>query len=226
MYYMPAAAKASKPVTELCLLHSALTTNSFMLEVSWGCSQRDTKGGIADCVLRYWPRGSPMSTELLKLPAFCVHNTQTFIARLILHCMLASALQYPAAEAVYTVDAVQPYAAGVFISKPRNMARTVSYAAPEMTKGYCGEFLGQLCAMGCDVWAVGCVALLLYTGNNSFAVKDDDDDKDRSSLALHNKWVIPSGRFMQIFCKCKTAEDCCSVIYVVMYMSAPLRSSM
>lgn len=110
--------------------------------------------------------------------------------------MLASSLQYPAAEAVHTVDVVQPYAAGVFISKPRNMGRTVSYAAPEMTKGYCGEFLGQLCAMGCDMWAIGCVALLLNTGNNPFAVKDDNDDKDRSSLALHNKWVIPSGRFM------------------------------
>lgn len=70
------------------------------------------------------------------------------------------------------------------------MQRTTAFASPEMSKGLCGEWRGVVVdATACDIWALGCLGLILFTGSNPFAPMALDQDPDQASWQLHVNWV-------------------------------------
>lgn len=66
-----------------------------------------------------------------------------------------------------------------------NMMFTACYAAPEVVEGVMQTREGRvkISALSQDIWSLGCVAAMLYTGMNFF-----DGDVQHASSA-HQAWV-------------------------------------
>ena len=78
------------------------------------------------------------------------------------------------------------WAAGLCKDKPWNMAFSTDHAAPEVLKGLTGWQQGavQISALSPDIWSLGCLAAMLYSGSNFFKGADPE-----TALKSQQDWV-------------------------------------
>ena len=77
--------------------------------------------------------------------------------------------------------------AGLFSQKPARIGCTPNYAPPEML-AYMGSVNAHISATAGDVWALGCIAIFLFTGRSPFVPKDIQHAL-MCCHDLHQQWV-------------------------------------